>query len=361
LIPRSAGFGPPFFRQAKSWAQREEGRFIRRNLEGAESRKLPVASNLIGFRCGEFFKECKTTRILTTALHYRISQQEKEMNSTLIKTLNEKMQDALLHDFQEHLIPGKACQYFGRYRGFHLESVFQPLVANEGAILGYEALLRPSLGRTLQVETQFVFQYIEKTGGLVVFDRICRTLHLLNFLPFSSGRDLLFIHVHPALLSRVDSHGKVFESILQSLSVPPDRVVIELEESAPEEPFLLDKALRNFRRSGFKIAISDFGKERSDFKRLWRISPDFVKLHNSILHTAVNDEKARRSLPKLVELIHQSESVAVIQGVDTPEQLAVAEQSGARFRQGFCLSRPNSAVYWLKQKNAWHPAQQAEG
>jgi EAL domain-containing protein (putative c-di-GMP-specific phosphodiesterase class I) len=283
------------------------------------------------------------------------------MTSTLITTLNEKMQDALLHDFQEHLLPGKAGQYFGKYRGFHLESVFQPLVTGEGDTLGYEALLRPSLGRTLQVETPFVFRYIEKTGGLVVFDRICRTLHLLNFLPFSSGRDLLFINVHPALLSRVDTHGKVFEGIVQSLSVPPGRVVIELEESDQEDSPLLDKALRNFRQSGFRIAVSDFGKERSDVKRLWRISPDFVKLDNSILHAAVKDEKARRSLPMLVELIHQSGSAAIVQGIDTPEQLALAEQSGARFRQGFCLSRPNSAAYWLKQKNAWPAGRQAGG
>lgn len=278
------------------------------------------------------------------------------MNSTVIKTLNEKMQDALLHDFQENLIPGKAGQYFGKYRGFHLESVFQPLLADQGAILGYEALLRPSLGRTLPVETKFVFQYVEKTGGLVVFDRICRTLHLLNFLPFSSGRDLLFINVHPALLSRVDTHGKVFESILHSLSVPASRVVIELEESNPEDPLLLEKALRNFRQSGFKIAISDFGKERSDFRQLWRISPDFVKLHSSILADTVNNEKARRSLSKLVDLIHQSGSVAVIQGIETPEQMEIAEQSGARFRQGLCLSQPNSASHWLKQKNTWHTA-----
>jgi EAL domain-containing protein (putative c-di-GMP-specific phosphodiesterase class I) len=283
------------------------------------------------------------------------------MNSDLIKALNEKMQDALLHDFQENLIPGKACQFFGKYRGFHLESVFQPLVAEDGSILGYEALLRPSLGRTLQVETKFVFRYIEKTGGLVIFDRICRTLHLLNFLPFSSGRDLLFMNVHPALLTRVDAHGKVFESIVHSLSVPPGRVVIELEESYTEDPFLLDKALKNFRQSGFKIAISDFGKDLSNLKRLWRINPDFVKLHGTVLDAAVNDDKARRSLPKLVDLIYQSGSSVVIQGVDTPEHLEIAEQSGAGFRQGFCLSRPNSASYWLKQKNSWNPSQQARG
>lgn len=139
------------------------------------------------------------------------------MNQTLIETLNEKMQDAFLENFKEYLSAEASGQFSGHYRGFHFDSVFQPIVAGEdNRITGYEALLRPSLGRTLPVETKFVFRYIEETGGLVIFDRICRTLHLLNFLPFSNDRDLLFINVHPALLSRVDAHGKVFEGIVHS-------------------------------------------------------------------------------------------------------------------------------------------------
>lgn len=269
------------------------------------------------------------------------------MSQTVIATLNEKMQDAFLHDFNEYLIDEKSGQFSGHYRGFNLDSVFQPIVAGEdNPIIGYEALLRPSIGRTLPVETKFVFRYIEETGGLVLFDRICRTLHLVNFLPFSAEQDLLFINVHPALLNRVDAHGKVFEGIVHSLSVPTNRVVIELEESHLEDPSILDRALRNFRERGFKIAISDFGRERTNVKRLWQVTPDFVKLHGDILHAAVNDEKVRRVLPKLVDLIHESGGEVVIQGVETLQQLEIAEQTGARFRQGFGLSRPESAAHW---------------
>lgn len=46
---------------------------------------------------------------------------------------------------------------------------------------------------SLPVEPKFVFLYIDVTGGLVLFDRICRTLHLLNFLAFKREQDLLFI------------------------------------------------------------------------------------------------------------------------------------------------------------------------
>lgn len=274
------------------------------------------------------------------------------MNQTVISTLNEKMQDAFLNDFNEYLFDGKSGQYIGNYRGFDLESVFQPIVGSKNNLtIGYEALLRPSIGRALPVETRFVFRYVVETGGLVLFDRICRTLHLLNFLPFSTEQDLLFINVHPELLNHVDKHGKVFESIVHSLSVPAHRVVIELEENYLEDPFNLDRALKGYRDRGFKIAISNFCGERTDLKRLWQICPDFVKLHSDILHASVYDEKVGRVLPKLVDLIHESGSEVVIQGVETRQQLDIAEQAGARFSQGYGVSRPESAAHWLNQKN----------
>lgn len=240
------------------------------------------------------------------------------MSQTVITILNEKMQDALLHDFNEYLSDEKSGQHTGHFRGFFLNSVFQPIFTDETeTIIGYEALLRASIGRSLPIEAKFVFRYIDETGALILFDRICRTLHLLNFLLISSEQDLLFINIHAGLLTRVDTHGMIFERILHSLSVPADRVVIEFEEGCLEDPSVLRRAVRNFRDRGFKIAISDFGKERTSMKCLWEISPDFVKLDSAILSDAVNDEKIRRILPKIVDLIHEAGSDTVIQGIET--------------------------------------------
>jgi len=274
------------------------------------------------------------------------------MSQTVITILNEKMQDALLHDFDEYLFEEKSGQHAGHYRGFLLNSVFQPIFADElETVIGYEALLRTSIGRSLPVEAKFVFRYIDDTGGLILFDRICRTLHLLNFLLISNERDLLFLNVHAGLLTRVDSHGMIFERILHSLSVPVNRVVIEFEESCLEDTSILKRAVRNFRDRGFKIALSDFGKDRTSMQCLWEINPDFVKLDSAILYGAMNNEKIRRILPKVVGLIQEAGSEAVIQGVETLQQLDLARQCGARFLQGYALSRPDFSVPGFMQKN----------
>lgn len=274
------------------------------------------------------------------------------MSQTVITILNEKMQDALLHDFDEYLFEEKSGQHGGHYRGFLLNSVFQPIFADTmETVIGYEALLRTSIGRSLPVEAKFVFRYIDDTGGLILFDRICRTLHLLNFLNISREKDLLFINIHAGLLSRVDTHGMIFERILHSLSVPANRVVIEFEESCLEDSSILSRAIRNFRDRGFKIALSDFGKDRTSLKCLWEVNPDFVKLDSAIIGDAVNNEKIRRLLPKLIGLIQEAGGEAIIQGIETLQQLDLARQSGAGLLQGYALSRPDSAVLGFMQKN----------
>jgi EAL domain-containing protein (putative c-di-GMP-specific phosphodiesterase class I) len=272
------------------------------------------------------------------------------MSQAMIEALNEKMLDAFLDDFTQYLSIDNSGRCTGLYRGFTLNSVFQPIMCGDDRrAIGYEALLRPSIGKGLPVEPKFVFRYIEETGGLVLFDRICRTLHLLNFLAFKQEQDLLFINVHPALLSKVDTHGKIFEAIVHAHSVPVDRVVIELEESFLERQPTLDRALRNFRERGFKIAIADFGGELTYVKRLWTITPDFVKLHRDLLREAVANEKLTEILSRIVDLIHQAGGQVVLQGIESARQLAIADQSGARFYQGFALSKPEPASYWLER------------
>jgi EAL domain-containing protein (putative c-di-GMP-specific phosphodiesterase class I) len=271
------------------------------------------------------------------------------MSQNVIHALNEKMLDAFLDNFEQYLTYDKSGLCSGLYRGFDLNSVFQPImIETDYRAIGFEAFLRPTIGKTLPVEPKFVFRYIGETGGLVYFDRICRTLHLLNFLAFKQIQDLLFINVHPALLSQVDVHGKVFEAIVHAHSVPVSQVVIELEESYLNERHIFDRALRNFRERGFKIAIADFGRELTYVKRLWNITPDFVKLHPDLIREAAVDVKVRRVLPSIVGLIHQAGGQVVVQGIETAEQLAIARQSGAKYLQGFELSKPEPAAYWLE-------------
>ncbi len=188
------------------------------------------------------------------------------------------------------------------------------------------------------------FVLSEIAGQLIKFDRVCRTLHTLNFLNLSSDKGRLFLNVHPQLLVTVNSHGKVFERVLHDYSLSTSQVVIEIPESAVEQEDLLEYAIKNYRERGYKIAIDNFGRDHTSLERLWRLSPDFIKFDGSMIRQAETDTRLQKILPRLIEIVRDLGGHTVVAGVETDSQLELARQAGSRFgagllagSTGFCL------------------------
>ena len=268
-----------------------------------------------------------------------------ESGKTHIETLRKQLQEALYLDLDEYgLDEPLNGEFTSRFLGIKLESAFQPIYDREaGEVSGYEALLRPSLSNEQTVDPQFAFGFADQSGRLVKFDRICRTLHLLNFRQIHAENSLLFLNVHPQLLLSVNAHGKVFERILHANSIPTDRVVIEINESAITQNVQLIEAVENYRERHYKIAIDHFGDDQSSLNRLWKLSADFVKLDHAIIQQASDNDKLRKALPKLVELIRNFGAEPVIQGIETQRQFDIALESGSTLLQGYFLGHPASA------------------
>ena len=182
------------------------------------------------------------------------------------------------------------------FLGIRLNSAFQPIYDSEaGELIGHEALLRPSLSGNQAISPEFAFSFSDQSGRLVKFDRVARTLHVLNFRQIYAENGLLFLNVHPSLLL-ASMHGKVFERILHDNSVPTDRVVIEIQESVIEQDKLLKEAVENYRDRGYQIAIDGFGRRHSNLERLWQLSPDLVKLDMNLIQEAEKIQMCAKSL-----------------------------------------------------------------
>lgn len=234
-----------------------------------------------------------------------------------------------------------------RFLGLRLHSVFQPIVdVSADRAFGYEALLRAFDQKDKAVPPPAAFRQAEIAERLVKFDRLCRTLHTLNYLNMGAERGLLFLNVHPELLVAVSSHGKVFERVLHNHSLPTGTVVIEINESAVSEEKRLSEAIGNYRERGYQIAIDDFGKEHSNLERLWLLSPEFVKLDGSIIQHAETNSRLQRILPKLVEIIRELGAEVVVEGVETQAQFDIARHAQVRLLQGYLLARPALAPHW---------------
>jgi EAL domain-containing protein (putative c-di-GMP-specific phosphodiesterase class I) len=227
--------------------------------------------------------------------------------------------------------------------GLELTSVFQPIFASDAqTIIGEEGLLRASIRRKAMSPAD-VFKSASRGECLVAFDRLCRSLHLMNHLAGPQKGKTLFLNVHPELLITVEKqHGEAFERILQDQGLKPSDVVLEILESAISDAQEADltHAVENYRQRGYRIAIDDYGQKNANLCRLLSLSPDIVKLDKVLIHATDNNSKAQRLLGQLVEMLHDLDSQVVIEGIESAEQLAIAQESGADFFQGYFLAEP---------------------
>src|SRR5690606_28224473 len=130
-------------------------------------------------------------------------------------------------------------------------------------------------------------------------------LHARNFSAMPSERNWLFLNIGSAELDLGAWADGFFPALLQGSGLAPHQLVVEILE-APLSPRVdLDAVLGYFRELGVLVALDDFGAGHSNFERIWKLKPDIVKLDRSFVVSAERDRAMRRSLPNIVDILHQ--------------------------------------------------------
>jgi len=240
----------------------------------------------------------------------------------------------------------------GQFGGLKLASAFQPIFSiTHRRPVGYEGLLRAFEPDSTAVSPQDVFRSIQTESEGIRLDRLCRNLHLRNFLSMADDTSWIFINVSPQVIVNGKQYGTYFADLLRRYDIPAHRVVVEILEGKIHDEALLAEAVGYYKDLGCLVAIDDFGAGHSNFERIWRIAPDIVKLDRSVIAQAANNRTVARVLPNLVNLIHESGSLALIEGVETENEALVAMDSGVDFVQGFYFGRPADKLFPLDGKN----------
>jgi EAL domain-containing protein (putative c-di-GMP-specific phosphodiesterase class I) len=251
------------------------------------------------------------------------------------------LQHYLLLDFDEHRLIDAGCHgLVCNFMGIRLASVFQPVLRPDRKVMGHEAFLRASALEYGEFTPDAAFDEALRAKQLVLFDRLVRTVHLLNYARNFPDHELLFLNVHPLLLSSVSDHGRVFEQILHYYSVDNSRVVIEIKETAIKDDARLEEAVSNYRSLGYRIAVDNFGTAQSSMERMLRLKPDVVKFDGSLIRMIEQAPSLTKVTSALVDKFHGSEAKVAITGIETTRQVQIALELGADFLQGYHLGHP---------------------
>ncbi len=229
----------------------------------------------------------------------------------------------------------------GRFKHLTARSAFQPILSlAHRRPVGYEGLLRAHAADGKPVPPLDAFRLAETEAETTFLDRLCRAVHLRNFLALPDDTSWLFMNINPKVIVDGRLHGSFFSELLRRSGFPPHRVVVEIVEEAIRDEALLAEAVSYYKELGCLVAIDDFGAGHSNFDRIWRIEPHIVKLDRSVSVQAASSSRVRRVLPNLVNLIHEAGSLALMEGIETEKEALIAMDADVDFVQGYFFARP---------------------
>lgn len=133
----------------------------------------------------------------------------------------------------------------------------------------------------------------------------------------------------------------LISNALRRADLPSTRLQVEITESV----FLKDtekakKILTSLHAMGVKTAIDDFGTGYSNLSHINELPLDKVKIDKSFIKDIDRDEKSRQLFEAIVSMGKKLNLGVIVEGVETPEQLAHINEIGVDLIQGFIFGRP---------------------
>lgn len=225
-------------------------------------------------------------------------------------------------------------QVESRFGDLRLATEFHPIrrADTPSLVFGHDATLQAFEPDTSQATAARVFHAAD-VGSIINLDRLCRTIHMLNYLPVSHEGGHLFLHVHPRhVLGVKRDHGAYFEEVIFRCGLAPRRVVITVPVTPLYDRQLtaLLEGLKNYQQRGYGTAIqfdhqaNEAFLERYCIEFLYRITPDFVCLDRGFFARLSRDEDDARRKTTLLSVIQSLDTQFLVEGIESErdEQLA---------------------------------------
>ena len=223
--------------------------------------------------------------------------------------------------------------------GLNVRSAYQPIFSpTHQKLVGFEALVRVDDGDQ-SVSPAALFDRTKTVQQTVELDSFLLHQHVDNY----TGTHLpvwLFLNINPdTCIHPMSSLDRLVDQCAEC-NISPEKIVLELVETASENIDALLRFIDEAKARGFRIAIDDFGTGDSNFERLWRIDPTIVKIDRSLLVNAEKHHRARQLLESLVRMIRESGSLVLLEGIENQAQARIALATEADLLQGFLFGVP---------------------
>lgn len=225
-----------------------------------------------------------------------------------------------------------------------LDLRLQPLFdIREQRIAGYEALVRwthPERGAispmefiTLAEETSLIVPVGDYVLDAAIEALIALRDHGANPLPF------IAINVSPRQLREAGLVERIVERT-RAAGLVPGAIKVEITESQALDYAQVGDAIAHCRLEGIHVALDDFGTGFSSLAHLHELDFDSIKIDQSFARAMMHSTRARAMVEAIVDLVHAIGADALVEGIETQDQLDVLRTLDCRYAQGYLIGRP---------------------
>ncbi len=246
---------------------------------------------------------------------------------------------------------------------------YQPLISlKDGEIIGFEALLRWQHATRGFISPADFIPIAEDSGLIIpittwILDQTCAQIASWRALSPNYAEMIISVNisgkhlVHESLIDDV-------QRSLDSVSLPPTALKLEITESAAmENAERTIEILNRLKALGVMLSIDDFGTGYSSLSHLHRLPFDTLKIDRSFVYSVGENGENSEILQTIISLAKNLKMRVIAEGIETETQLALLQNLGCDFGQGYLMSKPlpvDAMEKLLYQKHNWLPQEKTD-
>lgn len=262
----------------------------------------------------------------------------------LVEYFNDRFSQEHQSSFRPLLLENSSVS--GLFGPVRINSKFNQLrdSSKPEAIVGYQAQIEVSTYDPLQLkEPQFISLLTNCNqsihfDSIINFDRLARTVHMLNYLPLSHLPHTLFLEVDPRhILNIKKDHGAYFEEVIKQCGLQTSQVVIvtALNLNAPSFHQHLLEGLENYRLHGYRIGIriNCLPQSNALLNYISTLEPNFVSISSRYLEAKNMTTELIQRLQALQKAVRPRGKL-ILQQIDEKRFAQLASQNGIELVEG---------------------------
>jgi EAL domain-containing protein (putative c-di-GMP-specific phosphodiesterase class I)/GGDEF domain-containing protein len=144
--------------------------------------------------------------------------------------------------------------------------------------------------------------------------------------------------------------------IARACGVEPSSLILEVTEEAAMSPSAAaEDVIAELKRSGFQVALDDYGRGYSNLQRLAQIKVDAIKIDRSLIAHVNDHDRTLEIVAATVAMAEALDCRVIAEGIENSAHAATLRQLGCHELQGFFFARPMPAEAletWLAERAA---------